>query len=35
MKPRAQIPTQDAEGLFELLIPHEKDLMLDYLFEIK
>jgi hypothetical protein len=36
IKPRAQIPTQDAEGSFELLIPHDKeDLTLDYLFKIR
>jgi hypothetical protein len=35
MKSRAYFPTQDAEGFFELLIPHEKGLTLDYLFEIR
>jgi len=35
VKPRAQIPTQDAEGFFELLVPHDEDLTLDYLFEIR
>jgi hypothetical protein len=32
MKSRAQIPTQDVEGFFELLIPHEKGLTLDFLY---
>jgi hypothetical protein len=35
IKPRTQMPTQVAEGFFELLIPHDKNLTLDYLFEIR
>jgi hypothetical protein len=35
VKPKGQFPTQDAEGFFELLIPHDEDLTLDYLFEIR
>jgi hypothetical protein len=36
MKPRAQNPTQYAEGFFELLIPRDKkDLTFDYPFKIK
>jgi len=34
-KPRTLIPTRDVERFLELLIPHDKDLTLDYLFEIK
>lgn len=36
IKSRAQIPTQEAEGFVELLIPHDKkDLTLDFLFKIR